>query len=52
MKKPLLLLAALAFATASFAQTTPRPYPLAHHGQHPKRHQTPAQRADPTARPG
>lgn len=46
MKKPLLLLAALAFATASFAQTTPAPTPLAHHGKHPKRHQTPAQRAD------
>ena len=46
MKKPLLLLAALAFATASFAQTTPAPTPQAHHGQHHKRAKTPAQRAD------
>lgn len=50
MKKPLLLLAALAFATASFAQTlpaaAPAPTPLAHHGQHHKPAKTPAQRAD------
>ena len=50
MKKPLLLLAGLAFATASFAQTlptaTPAPTPLAHHGQHRKHPKTPEQRAD------
>ena len=48
MKKPLLLLAALAFATASFAQTTPTPAQTAqaHHGQHHKPAKTPAQRAD------
>lgn len=55
MKKPLLLLAALAFATASFAQPkvdasqtapTPAQAPQAHHGKHHKHHKTPAQRAD------
>ncbi|QKG51359.1 hypothetical protein [Hymenobacter sp. BRD67] len=43
MKKSLLLLASMAFATASFAQTTPATAATAHHG---KRHKTPEQRAD------
>ncbi|WP_223648503.1 hypothetical protein [Hymenobacter psoromatis] len=49
MKKPLLLLATLAFATASFAQTTPTPAAQAApapHSQHHKHPKTPAQRAD------
>ena len=45
MKKSLLLLAAMAFATASFAQTAPTPA-QAHHGKHGKHHKTPEQRAD------
>ena len=46
MKKSLLLLAALALSTASFAQTAPTPTPAgrAHSGHHQP--QTPAQRAD------
>ncbi len=44
MKKSLFLLAAMAFATTSFAQTTPAPTPAqAHHAHQPK---TPEQRAD------
>lgn len=48
MKKSLLLLAAMAFATASFAQTAPTPTQTAqaHHGKHGKHHKTPEQRAD------
>ncbi len=49
MKKPLLLLAALAFATASFAQTTPAPttqLPTHHVHRLGKHHKTPEQRAD------
>lgn len=48
MKKSLLLLAAMAFATASFAQTTPTPAQpaQAHHGKHGKHAKTPEQRAD------
>jgi len=51
MKKPLLLLAALAFATASFAQTTPAATTtqLPTHGVHRMgkgKHHTPEQRAE------
>ncbi|TDN36081.1 hypothetical protein E4631_03640 [Hymenobacter sp. UV11] len=50
MKKPLFLLAAMAFATASFAQIAPTPTPAqtvqAHHGKHAHQHKTPEQRAD------
>lgn len=50
MKKSLLLLAAMAFATASFAQTSPVPTPAqtaqAHHGKHGKHPKSPEQRAD------
>lgn len=50
MKKSLLLLAAMAFATASFAQTVPAPTPAqtaqAHHGKHAHQPKTPEQRAD------
>ncbi|AMR27325.1 hypothetical protein A0257_09605 [Hymenobacter psoromatis] len=50
MKKSLLLLAAMAFATASFAQTIPAPTPAqtaqTHRGKHAHQHKTPEQRAD------
>ena len=48
MKKPLFLLAAMAIATASFAQTTPAPTQLPTHRVHRmgNHHKTPEQRAD------
>ncbi|WP_151087324.1 hypothetical protein [Hymenobacter baengnokdamensis] len=46
MKKSLLLLASMAFATASFAQTTPATATTAVTAHHGKRHKTPEQRAD------